>query len=139
MFGFVAMILWGYHSDQTGERVWHASATMFVLAAAMVLCKLIGTAHPVLLMAAVCIGVIGNQCFAPCFWAIPGTMLTGTAAAGGIAMINALGNLGGWAGPTAYGVVRDSKWQHERGSSVPRDRSGGRWRRPGHGRARPAA
>jgi nitrate/nitrite transporter NarK len=81
---------------------------MFLVAVAMVVCKFIGTSHPVLLMMGLCVAVIGNQSFAPCFWSIPGTMLTGTAAAGGIAMINALGNLGGWAGPSLYGAVRDA-------------------------------
>lgn len=108
LFGFVAMIVWGASSDRTGERVWHASSTMFVVAIAMVVCKFIGTSHPVWLMVVLTFAVIGNQSFAPCFWSIPGAMLTGTAAAGGIAMINALGNLGGWAGPFTYGVVRDA-------------------------------
>lgn len=108
LFGFVAMILWSRSSDRKGERVWHAASTMFIVAVAMVVCKFVGGAHPVLLMLVLCIAVIGNQSFAPCFWSIPGTMLTGTAAAGGIAMINALGNLGGWAGPTVYGLVRDA-------------------------------
>jgi len=108
LFGFVSMIAWGYSSDRRGERVWHASSTMFIVTVAMIGCNFIGAGHPVLLMVVLCIAVIGNQGFAPCFWSIPGTMLTGTAAAGGIAMINALGNLGGWAGPALYGVVRDA-------------------------------
>jgi MFS transporter, ACS family, tartrate transporter len=108
VFGFIAMIAWGYSSDRSGERVWHAVSTMIIVTVAMVVCEFIGPAHPVLLMAVLCVAVIGNQGFAPCFWSIPGTMLTGTAAAGGIAMINALGNLGGWAGPSVYGLVRDA-------------------------------
>jgi ACS family tartrate transporter-like MFS transporter len=108
LFGFVAMIGWGYKSDRAGERVWHAGSTMFLVAAALAVSMLVGADQPILLMAVLCIAVIGNQSFAPTFWSIPGTMLTGTAAAGGIAMINALGNLGGWAGPTLYGVVRDA-------------------------------
>jgi MFS family permease len=107
LFGFIAMILWGRSSDRTGERVWHASSTMFVVAVATVACKFIGAGHPIALMMVLCVAVIGNQSFAPCFWSIPGTMLSGTAAAGGIAMINAVGNLGGWVGPSVYGVVRD--------------------------------
>lgn len=107
LLGFAAMILWGYSSDRTGERVWHSSSTMFLVAVAMVVCELVGNAHPVWLMATLCVAVIANQSFAPCFWSIPGTMLTGTAAAGGIAMINAVGNLGGWAGPALYGAVKD--------------------------------
>jgi len=107
-FGFIGMIGWGYKSDRAGERVWHASATMFLVTAALVVSLPLGADHPVLLMAVLCVAVIGNQSFAPTFWAIPGTMLTGTAAAGGIAIINALGNLGNWVGPTLYGVVIDA-------------------------------
>jgi MFS transporter, ACS family, tartrate transporter len=108
VFGFIAMIVWGYSSDRSGERVWHSASTLFLVAVTMVVCRFIGVAHPVWLMVALCVAVIANQSFAPCFWSIPGTMLTGTAAAGGIAMINAVGNLGGWAGPALYGVVRDA-------------------------------
>ncbi len=105
--GFVAMIAWGYHSDRTGERVWHAAGTCFVVAAGLVACVLFGTNYPIAMMAVLCITVMANQSFAPCFWSIPGTMLTGAAAAGGLAMINSFGNLGGWVGPYLYGLVKD--------------------------------
>ena len=42
------------------------------------------------------------------FWAMPSALLTGAAAAGGIAMINAVGNLGGWIGPWVFGLVKDA-------------------------------
>jgi MFS transporter, ACS family, tartrate transporter len=45
---------------------------------------------------------------APTFWALPTAMLTGSAAAGGIALINAVGNLGGFLGPYAMGLVQDA-------------------------------
>jgi ACS family tartrate transporter-like MFS transporter len=41
------------------------------------------------------------------FWALSTTFLGGTAAAGGIALINSVGNLGGFAGPTLVGVLND--------------------------------
>jgi len=44
----------------------------------------------------------------PTFWSLPSAMLTGVAAAGGLAMINAVGNLGGWLGPSVYGLVKDA-------------------------------
>jgi MFS family permease len=108
MFGFVAMVGWGYKSDRAGERVWHAAIPKFLVTCALALTAFVGTDQPILLMVLLCLAVIGNQSFAPTFWAIPGTMLTGTAAAGGIAIINALGNLGNWAGPVAYGAIIDS-------------------------------
>jgi nitrate/nitrite transporter NarK len=45
---------------------------------------------------------------APTFWPLPTAMLTGSAAAGGIALINSVGNLGGFLGPYAMGLVRDA-------------------------------
>ena len=108
LFGWVGMVGWGYKSDRAGERVWHAAAPKFLVSGALAAAMFVGGDHPVLLMVLLCLAVIGNQSFAPTFWAIPGTMLTGTAAAGGIALINALGNLGNWAGPTAYGAVLDA-------------------------------
>ena len=44
---------------------------------------------------------------APTFWTLPTAMLSGTAAAGGIAMINAVGNLGGFLGPYMVGFIKD--------------------------------
>ncbi len=108
MFGFGAMIAWGYHSDRTGERTWHAAGALLLVAAGLVTCTLIGGAHPVLMMAALCVTIMGNQSVAPCFWSIPAARLAGTAAAGGLAMVNSLGNLGGWFGPWLYGLVRDA-------------------------------
>jgi MFS transporter, ACS family, tartrate transporter len=44
----------------------------------------------------------------PAFWPLPIAMLTGSAAAGGIALINAVGNLGVFFGPYAMGLVKDA-------------------------------
>jgi len=108
LLGFVAMIAWGFHSDRTGERVWHAASTCFVVTAGLVACIMFGTGYPIAMMAVLCITVMANQSFAPCFWSIPSTMLTGAAAAGGLAMINSFGNLGGSVGPLLYGLVKDA-------------------------------
>jgi sugar phosphate permease len=108
LFGFAAMIAWGYHSDRTGERTWHAAGALLLVAAGLVGCTLIGSGRPVLMMVALCITIMGNQSVAPCFWSIPSSVLTGAAAAGGLAMVNSLGNLGGWFGPWMYGLVKDA-------------------------------
>ena len=42
------------------------------------------------------------------FWTLPTGFLTGSAAAGGIALINSLGNLGGFVGPYAIGWIKDA-------------------------------
>ena len=59
-------------------------------------------------MIALCIAMMGQQSLVPTFWSLPSAMLTGVAAAGGMAMINAVGNLGGWLGPSVYGLVKDA-------------------------------
>jgi nitrate/nitrite transporter NarK len=52
--------------------------------------------------------VMGVMSTSPVFWTIPSAMLTGAAAAGGIALINAGNALGGWLGPTVFGLVKDA-------------------------------
>jgi ACS family tartrate transporter-like MFS transporter len=104
---FVAMIAWGYHSDYTGERTWHVAGAALVAAAGLAMCVVIGVGHPVITMILLCVAMMGQQSLVPTFWSLPSAMLTGLAAAGGLAMVNAIGNLGGWAGPSVYGYVKD--------------------------------
>jgi nitrate/nitrite transporter NarK len=59
-------------------------------------------------MIALCVAMMGQQSLVPTFWSLPSAMLTGVAAAGGLAMINAVGNLGGWLGPSVFGLVKDA-------------------------------
>jgi MFS family permease len=108
VFGLVAMLYWGWHSDATGERMWHTAGACLLCSAALGACVVIGPGHPVATMIALTVGVISQRSLLAVFWALPTALLTGTAAAGGIAMINALGNLGGWAGPSLFGVVKDA-------------------------------
>jgi MFS family permease len=105
---FPVMIAWGYHSDFTGERIWHLAGAYLVCSAGMGVCILIGVGHPVVLMIAICIAVSAQQSTAAPFWSLPSAMLTGSAAAGGIAMINSIGNLGGWLGPSVFGLIKDA-------------------------------
>jgi len=108
IFALVGMNYWGWHSDRTGERTWHVAGAWLLCAAGMGACILIGGGHPILLMIALCFAATGTWCAPPTFWSLPSALLTGTAAAGGIAMINAVGNLGGWLGPWVFGLVKDA-------------------------------
>jgi ACS family tartrate transporter-like MFS transporter len=63
---------------------------------------------PTLSLIAISIGLIAISAAASAFWNLPGAFLTGVAAAGGIALINSLGNLGGFAGPFAIGWIAES-------------------------------
>jgi MFS family permease len=108
VFALVALNFWGWHSDRRGERTWHVGGAWLLVSAAMGACILIGASHPVVLMVALIVATASQYSVAPVFWALPTALLTGTAAAGGIAMINAIGNLGGFLGPWIYGYVKDA-------------------------------
>jgi len=62
---------------------------------------------PATTIAALCVAVAGINSFVATFWAVPSGFLTGRAAAGGIAMIVSIGNLGGFVGPVMIGQIRD--------------------------------
>jgi ACS family tartrate transporter-like MFS transporter len=108
MFAVVAMIFWGWHSDKTGERVWHTAGAWLMTAAGLGTCVLIGPSHPAVTMLALTVAVMCSQSAPSIFWSMPTALLSGTAAAGGIAMINATGNLGGFLGPWVFGLVKDA-------------------------------
>ena len=97
----IAQYLWGRHSDNSGERVWHValpaalSAFAFALSAAL--------QSPALVLVALAIAAIGICSTLAPFWAMPPQFLSGKGAAAGIAAINAVGNLGGFIGPYAVG------------------------------------
>jgi MFS transporter, ACS family, tartrate transporter len=101
----IAMLLIGYHSDKTGERRWHVAISAFAAAAGFALSAYLQ--NPYLAMIALMASLVGLKSAMGPFWALSTTFLGGTAAAGGIALINSVGNLGGFVGPTLVGVVID--------------------------------
>jgi MFS transporter, ACS family, tartrate transporter len=104
--GLVGMVWWGRHSDAKMERKGHAA---FALAVAGVFIGLsTAFSSPTLKMA--CLSIAGFGVFAvlPIFWTFPTAFLSGAAAAAGIAIINALGNLAGFVGPYAMGWIKDA-------------------------------
>lgn len=106
IFGTIAMVLWGLRSDRTGERKWHAAIPALVAAAGLAASA--ATGNPVLEMVALCVAAIGIFAALPCFWTLPTAFLSGTAAAGGIAFINSIGNLAGFVGPYGVGYIKDA-------------------------------
>jgi MFS transporter, ACS family, tartrate transporter len=102
--GAISMLVWGWISDRMGERRWNLFWACVVAAIGLVIAgKTIGTAWAVVGMSIATIGLYGSK--GP-FWTFPSMILTGTAAASGIAWINSIGNLGGFFGPAAVGWVR---------------------------------
>jgi len=102
----IAMVVWGDHSDKTGERRWHSAGGLLLALAGMLLLVAVGKS-PVSAMLALTMITVGLLSWVATFWSLPTAFLSGTAAAAGIAWINSVGNLGGYAGPMAIGWVRD--------------------------------
>jgi ACS family tartrate transporter-like MFS transporter len=102
----IAMVLIGRHSDKTGERKFHVAACAVTAAIGLFLAVAFRN-HLYLLVLAFTICQIGQRSIMSVFWTMPPMLLGGTAAAAGIAMINAIGNLGGFFGPTIMGSLRD--------------------------------
>ncbi len=101
----VVMLLVGRHSDQTGERRGHVAVAAITSAVGFALSAWFE--NPYLAMAALTLAFIGIKSTLGPFWALGTAFLTGTAAAGGIALINSVGNLGGFFGPYIVGIIKD--------------------------------
>jgi D-galactonate transporter len=101
----IAMVLIGRHSDRTGERKRHVAVCALTGAAGLVVAILFPHSVP-LLIAGFTLSQVGQRSVMSVFWAMPPMLLAGTAAAAGIALINAVGNLGGFVGPTVMGALR---------------------------------
>jgi MFS transporter, ACS family, tartrate transporter len=106
LIGMIALLLWGWSSDRRGERRWHLIAASVTAAVGFSLAGVAGNSFWSL--PAICLAVIGIYGTRPTFWPLPSIFLSGTAAAGGIALINSIGNLGGYAGPFIVGWIKDS-------------------------------
>lgn len=105
VFGAIAMYFWAKHGDRTRERVWHVAIPAIVGGIAIPVALYMQS--PFTAMIAVTICAMGICSALPTFWALPTTFLTGAAAAGGIALINSLGNLAGFVGPYVTGWLTD--------------------------------
>ncbi len=103
LFGLAAMVIISKRSDRTGERRLHVAIP--IIAAGMSLVLLSVTTSLVLTLALLCLTGIGVYGFFGPFWALPSKFLTGYAAASGLALINACGNLAGFVGPYTIGSI----------------------------------
>jgi ACS family tartrate transporter-like MFS transporter len=105
IFGAISLVIWGWISDWMGERRWNLFWGCMLAAVGLAIAGMsVGTHWAVVGMSIAAMGLYGSK--GP-FWSMPSMILTGTAAASGIAWINSIGNLGGFFGPTIVGWVRD--------------------------------
>lgn len=99
----VAMLINGWHSDRSRERRWHAAVPLFITAAGLLgLIRLPGSTALTVVwfsMASVIMAAL------PAYWAIPTEILSESASAAAVGMINAIGSVAGFAGPYAFGYL----------------------------------
>jgi MFS family permease len=105
VFGGIGMVLLGQHSDRTTERKGHVGVALLMAAIGIGMSGLVS--NPIIVIALLCFAQIGVSAVPAMFWPLPASFLTGASAAAGIAAINSLGNLSGFAGPFAMGYLKD--------------------------------
>jgi MFS transporter, ACS family, tartrate transporter len=94
----------GWNSDRTKERRLHAVVPIIIGLVALGLTPLT-RGHLPLTIACFMATAAGIKSYQPAFWSLPSLFLTGAAAAGSIGLINSIGNLGGFLGPTVLGTA----------------------------------
>ncbi len=97
------MMLHGRSSDARHEHRWHVALAVFGMAAGF-LALAFGLPAP-LVVVAMTVAVAGRWSYIGPFWGLPTALVTGTAAAAGIALINSIGNLGGQVGPVLMSTL----------------------------------
>src|SRR5260370_41055337 len=113
IIGIIGLLAWGWSSGRNREGRWHLIVASTVGALGFAFAAWSGASYWALIgMSAATVGIYGSRA---AFWPMPSIFLTGTAAAGAIAMINAVGNLGGYFGPFIVGWIKDSTGSFEAG------------------------
>ncbi len=103
-FATLVMVLWSISSDRAGERKFHAALPL--LAGGLALAGTGFTGEPRIAIALISVALAGIYAFKAPFWSLPGLFLDRSTAAVSIAVINSIGNLGGFAGPYAIGFIK---------------------------------
>ncbi|WP_291589133.1 MFS transporter [Comamonas sp. UBA7528] len=99
-----AMVMWSRRSDRQGERKLHSALPLLLAALALLGAGFVG--NPYLAMTLISLALAGLYAFKSPFWALPTLFLSRSTAAVSIAVINSIGNLGGFVGPYAIGVLK---------------------------------
>ena len=111
--GAVGMVAWGWYSDRIHERRWNLAVASVCGAVGLACAGLFNASYWGLL--GMCVAAVGLNSTKPCFWPLPSTLMTGTAAAASIAAIDSIGNLGGFVGPYIVGWIKDTTQSFEAG------------------------
>lgn len=102
----IAMTLNARHSNKTGERRLHAAIPAFIGGVGLILSAYFAN-NVVLSIIFLSVSASGVLSLMPIYWTLPGSVLSGVAAAAGIGMINAIGNLSGFTGSMITAVAEN--------------------------------
>jgi len=103
--GLMAMLVNGAWSDRTGKYRLHVAGPALLAGGGWLLVAV--SVSPSLGLWGLCLAMMGMMSMLPPFWSLPTSFLSGAAAAGGIALINSVANIGGILGPPAVGLIHD--------------------------------
>jgi ACS family tartrate transporter-like MFS transporter len=105
----ICMVITANHSDKTRERRWHVAVPAFAACFGLGLgVYFLEHQYPLLAFLCICLTASGIWSTLGPFWSLPTAFLSGTAAAGGVALINSVGNVGGFVGPYVIGYVKET-------------------------------
>ncbi len=113
VLGVFGMLGNGWHSDHQKERIWHVAIPLIVMAATFAVMGLSRSAVPVI--AAYGLMTLCNNAIQGAFWTIPSDALEGRSAGLAVAAIGSISMLGAFAGPWAFGVIRDQTGGYQLG------------------------
>jgi sugar phosphate permease len=108
LFGGAGMILNGAHSDRYGEARYHCGVAALIGAVAMAALSLVINTGAVLPLIALAVAIVGTMSAIPVFWQMPNRILSGAAAAAGVAVINSIANLAGFGSPWLIGELKSA-------------------------------
>jgi len=111
-----AMVALGISSDRSGERAWHVAFGAFAGAIGMVGAVLLTNHNAV--FASLCLACCGIYAALAVFWTLPSSLLRGTAAAAGLALLNSFSNLGGFFGPYLMGWAKQATGNYALGMEL---------------------
>ena len=104
----VGQLFIGWNSDRTRERRLHTVFPIYLGAAALGVMVLFEKPPVWLTVGLFILAMTGLKAYLPAFWSLPTLFLSESAAAGSIGLINSVGNLGGFFGPTVLGFVKNA-------------------------------
>jgi len=108
--------MWARRSDRAGERRRHTAAPLLLIAIGLTAAA--ASTRTIVTLVAFSAAAAGVFAAFPVFWTLPTAFLSGSAAAGAIALINSIGNLSGFAGPYAMGWFKDTTGSYTGGLLV---------------------